>query len=103
MSKITGDELLKWQREREFTLLDVRLRDVKTAEPLSIAGAVWRDPEHIDTWIDAVPTDRPVIVFCAHGRSVSQSVAERLNQAQLDTQYLEGGLAAWKDKGLIII
>jgi hypothetical protein len=50
MSKITCDELLELQREREFTLLDVRVRDVKAAEPLSIAGAVWRDPEHIDTW-----------------------------------------------------
>jgi rhodanese-related sulfurtransferase len=103
MSKITCDELLKLQREREFTLLDVRVLDVKAAEPLSIAGAVWRDPEHIDTWINAVSKDLPVVVFCAHGRSVSQSVAARLNQDQLEVRYLEGGLAAWKDKGEIVI
>jgi rhodanese-related sulfurtransferase len=50
-----------------------------------------------------VSKDVPVVVFCAHGRSVSQSVTARLKQDQLEVRYLEGGLAAWKDKGEIVI
>jgi rhodanese-related sulfurtransferase len=96
---ITCDQLVEWQQHKEFTLLDVRLRDVKEKSPLSIAGAVWRDPEHIDAWKTALPTDRPVVVFCAHGRSVSQSVTRQLNEIGLTVDYLEGGLAAWQDQG----
>lgn len=103
MSHITCDELLEWQQHKDFTLLDVRLRDVKEKQPLSIAGSTWHDPELIETWITSVPTDRPVVVFCAHGRSVSQSVAAQLIESGLAAHYLEGGLAAWIEKGQIIL
>jgi thiosulfate sulfurtransferase len=100
---ITVDELLKWQQHKEFTLLDVRLREVKANQPLSIVGSIWRDPELINDWRTSVPTDRPVVVFCAHGRSVSQSVAKQLNESGFIAHYLEGGLAAWIEKGQIIL
>lgn len=103
MSHITCDELLAWQQHKEFTLLDVRLRDVKENHPLSISGSIWRDPELIKTWITSVPTDRPVVVFCAHGRAVSQSITAQLNESGLAAHYLEGGLAAWIEKGQITL
>ncbi|MDB6061352.1 MAG: sulfurtransferase [Verrucomicrobiaceae bacterium] len=102
VSHITCSELLEWQRHKDFTLLDVRLRDVKANHPLSIAGSIWQDPELIETWMTSVPSDRPVVVFCAHGRSVSHSVATQLNESGLAAHYLEGGLAAWIEKGQII-
>lgn len=103
MAKITCEELMQWQHDKTFTLLDVRLRSVKESQPASIANAEWRDPEHIATWLPSVPADRPVIVFCAHGRSVSQGLATQLEQAGLETYFLEGGLAAWMEQGRLII
>jgi thiosulfate sulfurtransferase len=103
MTKITCEEMMQWQRDKNFTLLDVRLRSVKEAQPAGIAKAEWRDPEHIDTWLQSIPTDRPVVVFCAHGRSVSQGLATQLEQAGLETYFLEGGLAAWLEQSRIII
>lgn len=103
MSSIKPDELLQYQRTKEFTLLDVRLREVKEAAPLSIAGAVWKNPEQIDKWISEIARNRPVIVFCAHGRSISQGIAKQFNACGFDARYLEGGLAAWLEKGYIVL
>lgn len=101
MSSITCDDLLQWQQTKEFALIDVRLRNVKTDQPLSIAGSIWLDPEHLESWITSVRKDCPVIVFCAHGRSVSQGIAAQLNAAGFESHYLEGGLAAWIEKGQV--
>ena len=102
MSKITCEELLDWQNHKEFTLLDVRLRAVKETQPPSIARAVWRDPELIESWLPDLP-DRPIVVFCAHGRSVSQGITSQLSQAGFTAFYLEGGLAGWQEQGHIVI
>jgi thiosulfate sulfurtransferase len=103
MFSITCDELLHRQRTEEFTLLDVRLREVKEASPLSIARASWNDPERIDAWVDSIARNMPVIVFCAHGRSISQGITKQLNERGFDAHYLEGGLATWIEKGHIIL
>jgi thiosulfate sulfurtransferase len=100
---ITIDELKRFQRSDEFTLLDVRLREIKSAQPLSIAGATWRDPEDVAAWLPDVPRNQPIIVFCAHGRSISQSIAKTLQDAGLTADYVEGGLAAWIEGGNIVI
>lgn len=103
MEKITCSELVLWQQKKDFTLLDVRLKSVKDAQPLSIAGAIWRDPEGIQEWLPLLETDRPVIVFCAHGRSVSQGIATQLAEAGFIAYYLDGGLAAWQEQGHLLI
>jgi thiosulfate sulfurtransferase len=102
MAKVTCDELLVWQRQQEFTLLDVRLQAVKDAQPLSIAGAQWRDPEQ-DSWMSSLDRSRPIVVFCAHGRSISQGIAARLAEAGFMASYLAGGLAAWQEQGHLVV
>ena len=77
------------------TLLDVRRKNDYTAAPQTIETARWLDPELVDTWAGAISTDRPVIVYCVKGGSVSQSVADRLMDKQVDVRYLEGGILAW--------
>ena len=103
MSSLTVEELVRWQSTREFTLLDVRLAEVRHAEPATIAGARWVDPAAWQTWLPELAKDELVAVFCAHGRSVSQSTATRLREAGIDVYFLEGGLAAWKDSGRLVM
>ena len=80
-------------------LLDVRRRADYTANPQTIAGARWCDPENIDRWVKDLPSDRPIVLYCAKGGSVSQSAVDRLRKDGLDAAWVEGGLKAWIDSG----
>lgn len=80
-------------------LLDVRRKADHDAEPGGIPGAVWRDPEQVEQWRGELEGDRRVVVYCARGGGVSQSVRDALAMQGLDAKYLEGGLAAWREDG----
>lgn len=77
-------------------LLDVRPKQYLVNDPVSIDGAVWRDPDRIDEWIAEVPGDAPVIAFCAYGFDVGCQVTARLRTAGIDARYMTGGYFAWK-------
>ena len=85
-----------------MTLLDVRRKADADANPRCIANAVYRNPEKIDDWVKDLPADKPAVVYCVKGGSVSQSVTERLHQEGIEAVFLEGGLKAWIDGGLAI-
>ena len=53
----------------------------------------------IDQWVDGIPKDKQIIVYCVKGGSVSQSVADRLKNNQCNVKFLEGGIKAWKGLG----
>jgi rhodanese-related sulfurtransferase len=76
-------------------VLDVRQAHVFAAAPTMIAGAAWRDPSCVIAWSAELDRERAVVVYCAHGQDLSQSLAEALAVAGLSARYLEGGIAAW--------
>ena len=84
---------------RKMTLLDVRRKSDFEQSPQKIAGARWHDPEAIADWIDTVPNDQDVVVYCVKGGSVSQSVTAQLKQQACRVQFLEGGIKAWREGG----
>ena len=53
------------------------------------------DPEQVEAWAAQLPTDKPVVIYCVRGGSVSKAVHNSLSQKGFDVRYLEGGLAAW--------
>lgn len=76
-------------------LIDVRRLADFDALPRLIPGALRRNPELApDEFRDSAP--KRIIVYCAHGRAVSQSACQKLIRAGLDAAYLEGGYAAWE-------
>jgi rhodanese-related sulfurtransferase len=81
-------------------LLDVRRPDALRADGTLIVGAIHRPPDELDSWIPELPTGRPVVVYCVHGREVSRNVATALNGAGFAAAFLEGGIAGWQDQGL---
>jgi rhodanese-related sulfurtransferase len=87
------------ESDQKPTLFDVRRKADFDAAPRKIGHAVWRDPEKVDQWGDEIPQDRPIIVYCAKGGSVSQSIAERLQQSHHDVKFLQGGIKAWVELG----
>jgi len=82
------------------TVVDVRRpADFSAAQQL-IIGAFHESPEEVDSWKRDLPAGRPVVVYCAHGREVSQNVAGKLRTAGMDSAFVAGGVTAWTEAGL---
>ncbi len=92
---ISPQELQDMLTSKTATVCDVRRRADYEADPRTIPGAVWHDPEQVDAWSEILPKGKPVAIYCVRGGSVSKSVQAALGQKGFDVQYLEGGLAAW--------
>jgi rhodanese-related sulfurtransferase len=80
-------------------VFDVRREADYTASSETIPGALWKNPDKIDAWIDAVPRTLDVVIYCVRGGSVSNSVVDRLQAAGVKARYIEGGLEGYKAAG----
>ncbi|MBF0411213.1 MAG: sulfurtransferase [Desulfamplus sp.] len=85
--------------QQDIMILDVRRKSDYEAEPSLITGATRQDPEQIESWSKTIPENKQVVIYCVKGGSVSKSVSEYLNNKQIKTSYLEGGIKAWQDSG----
>ena len=65
-------------RDKSATVCDVRREADYQADPRTIAGAEWRNPEDVDVWAAQLPKDKPVAIYCVRGGSVSKSVQAAL-------------------------
>ena len=92
---ITPQELAALLHSKSATVCDVRREADYQADPRTIAGAEWHNPETVDAWAEQLPKNKPVAIYCARGGSVSKSVHAALTAKGFNVQYMEGGLAAW--------
>lgn len=92
---ITAQELKNLLDNTNLTLLDVRRKADQEASPQGIPGASWKDPEQVAVWSAGLPKDKPVVIYCVRGGSVSASVQAALKAQDFDVKFVEGGLAAW--------
>jgi rhodanese-related sulfurtransferase len=82
------------------TVVDVRRpADFANADAL-VVSAFHRVPDDVAHWAKELPNGRPVVVYCVHGRQVSQGAAAALRAAGHDAAYLDGGIADWIEQGL---
>jgi Fe-Mn family superoxide dismutase len=76
-------------------LLDVCLPiDVPRRHDM-LAGAKLHAPASLPQWVDQVPRERPVVVYCICGFQVSGNAVTELRQRGYAARALIGGLAAW--------
>ena len=80
-------------------VLDVRRKMDIEASSDAVPGASWKDPEQIDQWIDTLPKNHDVVIYCVRGGSVSNSVVDRLHAAGVNARYIEGGIEGYKAAG----
>jgi rhodanese-related sulfurtransferase len=80
-------------------VFDVRREADYAASNETLPGAMWKNPEKIDAWIDALPRTLDVVVYCSRGGSVSNSVVDRLQAAGVKARFIEGGFEAYKAAG----
>ena len=80
-------------------LIDVRRAADRDASTENIPGSVWHDPERIAEWIDTLPREREIVLYCVRGGSVSNSVVDTLQAQGLTARFIEGGIEGWKAIG----
>jgi rhodanese-related sulfurtransferase len=76
-------------------VIDVRKKPAFLDAPDMIRGALRRDPQRVADWGAALPPAVGVVVYCVHGREVSQGAAQALRAAGRHASYLEGGIEHW--------
>lgn len=81
-------------------VVDVRRSDDFAKTDRLLVSAFHCNPDDVERWRRDLPTGRPVVVHCVHGRQVSQEIAANLRAASVDAVYLEGGLSGWTEQGL---
>ena len=92
---ITSTELADlFKTEKKVTLLDVRRKEDYEQSPAGIADAPWHDPAKVGEWMQSLPKQQEVVLYCVRGGSVSQSVQKQLADAGFQAKYVEGGLEA---------
>lgn len=96
---LTPQELKTLMDTSSVTVLDVRRRSDRESGPSGIPGAVWKDPEQVGIWSSDVPKDKPVVIYCVRGGTVSTSVHAALKAKDFEVRFVEGGLAAWDAAG----
>jgi rhodanese-related sulfurtransferase len=79
-------------------VLDVRRAPAYRESGDTLAGALRRDPEAVESWLKTLPRASSVVVYCVHGREVSQNVVKTLEASGIRARYLEGGIETWKEK-----
>jgi Fe-Mn family superoxide dismutase len=76
-------------------LLDVCLpRDVPRRADM-LAGATIHAPAALPRWIEELPRDRPIAVYCICGFQVSGKTVTELRQRGYNARALVGGITAW--------
>lgn len=98
MANAISTEELASQADR-FQIVDTRRRPDFDASPGMLSRAVWGDPENVANWKANLDPQRPVVVYCVHGRQISQGCCQALEQAGFSACYLAGGYQKWAAEG----
>lgn len=87
----------KFDKKEKVCLIDVRRKADYEKAPGTIAGAIWHDPEEVAEWSKTLPRDQELVVYCVRGGSVSQSVADKLQEDYPGVTFLAGGIVGWSE------
>jgi Fe-Mn family superoxide dismutase len=97
-ARISAEELkaaLENDGDRRPILLDLCLpRDLPRRIDM-LAGASMHAPAALPRWVEDLPRDRPIVVYCFCGFQVSGTAVKQLRQWGYNTRALVGGITAW--------
>jgi Fe-Mn family superoxide dismutase len=97
-ARVSPEELkavLDGDEDRRPLLLDLCLpRDLPRRTDM-LAGASMHAPAALPRWVEELPRDRPIAVYCICGFQVSGRAVTELRQRGYDARALVGGITAW--------
>jgi Fe-Mn family superoxide dismutase len=97
-ARISAEELkaaLEREDARRPVLLDVCLAKDLPRRTDMLAGATMHAPEALPRWVDELPRDRPIAVYCIAGFQISGTAVTELRKRGFDARALSGGITAW--------
>jgi Fe-Mn family superoxide dismutase len=101
-ARISAEELkaaLDDTEERGPVLLDLcQPRDLPRRTDM-LTGATMHAPAALAQWVEELPRDRPVVVYCICGFQVSGTAVTELRRRGYDARALAGGITAWHAVG----
>jgi Fe-Mn family superoxide dismutase len=86
-------------RGEPVQVLDARPRHHISRNVDLMEGAVWRDPDQLESWVAGLSRDQPVAVYCAYGFHVGCNVTRALRERGFDARFIRGGVSAWYAAG----
>jgi superoxide dismutase, Fe-Mn family len=97
-ARISAEELkaaLEEDADRRPVLLDLcQPRDLPRRTDM-LAGATMHAPAALSRWIEELPRDRPIAVYCICGFQVSGTAVTELRRRGYKARALVGGITAW--------
>jgi superoxide dismutase, Fe-Mn family len=97
-ARISAEELkvaLEHDDGRRPVLLDLcQPRDLPRRRDM-LAGASLHAPAALPRWVEELPRDRPIAVYCICGFQVSGTAVTELRKRGYDARALVGGITAW--------
>ena|SRR5215831_13419574 len=97
-ARISPEELkdaLDGCEDRRPVLLDLcQPRDLPRRTDM-LAGALMHAPAALPDWIEGLPLDRPIAVYCICGFQVSGTAVTELRKRGYNARALVGGITAW--------
>lgn len=86
-------------------LLDVRTPDEWNEGHLEGAAHAdyWGDESAFQSAMDAIPRDRPVLVYCAGGGRSGLTAKELVEAGHREVYNLEDGISGWQAEGLPVV
>jgi Fe-Mn family superoxide dismutase len=97
-ARISAEELkiaLEDDEDRRPLLLDLCLPVDLPRRRDMLAGATMHAPAALPRWVEELPRDRPIAVYCICGFQVSGGAVTELRQRGYDARALVGGITAW--------
>jgi Fe-Mn family superoxide dismutase len=96
--RISAEELkaaLERGGERRPFLLDICLPKDLPRRTDMLAGAAMHAPAALPQWVEKLPRNRPITVYCICGFQISGTAVKELRQRGYDARALVGGITAW--------
>ena len=102
MEDVSNDTFLALMADKpEALLLDVRTPEEWNDGHLEGASHAdyWGDEQAFQAAMDAIPRDRPVLVYCAGGGRSGLTAKELIKAGHHEVYNLENGISGWIDEG----
>lgn len=97
-ARISAEELraaLDGPDERRPVLLDLCLRRDLPRRTDMLPDATMHAPAALPRWVEVLPRDRPIAVYCICGFQVSGAAVTELRRRGYEARALVGGITAW--------
>jgi Fe-Mn family superoxide dismutase len=101
-ARITVEELktaLDDDADRRPLLIDLCLPVDRPRRTDMLPGASFHAPGALASWVEELPRDRPIAVYCVCGFQVSGRAVTELRQRGYNARALVGGITAWHATG----